>query len=176
MPRAGSKQPDGGHCSVLPISSSSSSSSSSFSSYPPPFLPRIRPLSCRPTRFFLTPRLANRKSSLGLTTVVKAAEDAARAAAGGTENHGEAAASSYGSSSTSGTVKKLQLGFLFGLWYLFNIYFNIYDKQVCLRSIHPDQDTLFASSMKDGFFLARGKMAINERPICLFGNEISTAS
>ncbi|CAL9205060.1 phosphoenolpyruvate/phosphate translocator 1, chloroplastic-like [Musa acuminata AAA Group] len=127
MLRAGSNLPDGGHCSVPTVSSSSSSS---FSTDLPPFLPRIRPLSCRPTRFFLTPRLANQKSSLGLTTVVKAAEDVAAAAAGGTENHGEAAVSSYGSSSTSGMVKKLQLGFLFGLWYLFNIYFNIYDKQV----------------------------------------------
>ncbi|CAL9767154.1 unnamed protein product [Musa acuminata subsp. burmannicoides] len=127
MLRAGSNLPDGGHCSVP---TASSSSSSSFSTDLPPFLPRIRPLSCRPTRFFLTPRLANQKSSLGLTTVVKAAEDVAAAAAGGTENHGEAAVSSYGSSSTSGMVKRLQLGFLFGLWYLFNIYFNIYDKQV----------------------------------------------
>ncbi|KAF0892002.1 hypothetical protein E2562_012482 [Oryza meyeriana var. granulata] len=29
-----------------------------------------------------------------------------------------------------GLVKTLQLGALFGLWYLFNIYFNIYNKQV----------------------------------------------
>jgi solute carrier family 35, member E1 len=29
-----------------------------------------------------------------------------------------------------GLVKTLQLGSLFGLWYLFNIYFNIYNKQV----------------------------------------------
>lgn len=27
-------------------------------------------------------------------------------------------------------LRTLQLGILFGLWYLFNIYFNIYDKQV----------------------------------------------
>ncbi|THU45167.1 hypothetical protein C4D60_Mb02t15020 [Musa balbisiana] len=127
MLRAGSNLPDGGHCSVPPVSSSSSSS---FSRALPPFLPRIHPLSCRTTRFLLTPRLANQKSSIGLTTVVKAAEDVAAAAAGGTENHDEAAVSSYGSSSMSGMVKKLQLGFLFGLWYLFNIYFNIYDKQV----------------------------------------------
>ncbi|CAM6091511.1 unnamed protein product [Calypogeia fissa] len=32
--------------------------------------------------------------------------------------------------STSQLTKTLQLGSLFGLWYLFNIYFNIYNKQV----------------------------------------------
>lgn len=31
-------------------------------------------------------------------------------------------------------VKTLQLGSLFGLWYLFNIYFNIYNKQVAVYS------------------------------------------
>ena len=30
----------------------------------------------------------------------------------------------------SSLVKTLELGLLFGLWYLFNIYFNIYNKQV----------------------------------------------
>lgn len=29
-----------------------------------------------------------------------------------------------------GFLKTLQLGAFFGLWYLFNIYFNIYNKQV----------------------------------------------
>lgn len=33
-------------------------------------------------------------------------------------------------SAGSGLVQTLQLGALFGLWYLFNIYFNIYNKQV----------------------------------------------
>jgi len=32
----------------------------------------------------------------------------------------------------SSLTKTLELGLLFGLWYLFNIYFNIYNKQVCL--------------------------------------------
>lgn len=31
----------------------------------------------------------------------------------------------------------LVLGSLFGLWYIFNIYFNIYNKQVCLFSHFP---------------------------------------
>ncbi|KAL3676928.1 hypothetical protein R1sor_026876 [Riccia sorocarpa] len=34
------------------------------------------------------------------------------------------------SEQSSGFAKTLQLGSLFGLWYLFNIYFNIYNKQV----------------------------------------------
>ncbi|GAU33712.1 hypothetical protein TSUD_148630 [Trifolium subterraneum] len=36
---------------------------------------------------------------------------------------------------SSSLLKTLQLGSLFGLWYLFNIYFNIYNKQV-LKSLH----------------------------------------
>lgn len=34
------------------------------------------------------------------------------------------------SKSSGGLTETLQLGLLFGLWYLFNIYFNIYNKQV----------------------------------------------
>ena len=30
----------------------------------------------------------------------------------------------------SGVIKTLQLGFMFGIWYILNIYFNIYNKQV----------------------------------------------
>jgi len=36
------------------------------------------------------------------------------------------------SAESSSLLKTLQLGSLFGLWYLFNIYFNIYNKQVLL--------------------------------------------
>ncbi|KAF8653483.1 hypothetical protein HU200_062232 [Digitaria exilis] len=44
---------------------------------------------------------------------------------------GAAAAQGAGEEAGSGgLVKTLQLGALFGLWYLFNIYFNIYNKQV----------------------------------------------
>ncbi|KAG6527655.1 phosphoenolpyruvate/phosphate translocator 2, chloroplastic-like [Zingiber officinale] len=35
-----------------------------------------------------------------------------------------------GASKSDGMLQTLQLGSLFGLWYLFNIYFNIYNKQV----------------------------------------------
>lgn len=41
-----------------------------------------------------------------------------------------AAAQGAGEEAGGGLVKTLQLGALFGLWYLFNIYFNIYNKQV----------------------------------------------
>jgi solute carrier family 35 protein E1 len=34
------------------------------------------------------------------------------------------------SAESSGLSKTVELGALFGLWYLFNIYFNIYNKQV----------------------------------------------
>lgn len=39
---------------------------------------------------------------------------------------------SSGESTSAGgnLMKTLELGSLFGLWYLFNIYFNIYNKQV----------------------------------------------
>ncbi|TYG92026.1 hypothetical protein ES288_A12G310400v1 [Gossypium darwinii] len=46
------------------------------------------------------------------------------------------AAESAGEGEKSGSlVKILELGLLFGLWYLFNIYFNIYNKQV-LKVFH----------------------------------------
>ncbi|TKW32498.1 hypothetical protein SEVIR_2G172000v4 [Setaria viridis] len=41
-----------------------------------------------------------------------------------------AAAQEAGEEAGGGLAKTLQLGALFGLWYLFNIYFNIYNKQV----------------------------------------------
>jgi solute carrier family 35, member E1 len=39
-------------------------------------------------------------------------------------------AAAAGEEGSGGLSKTLQLGALFGLWYLFNIYFNIYNKQV----------------------------------------------
>jgi solute carrier family 35 protein E1 len=46
-----------------------------------------------------------------------------------------AAAEGAGEEAGGGLVKTLQLGALFGLWYLFNIYFNIYNKQVSWLSL-----------------------------------------
>lgn len=50
----------------------------------------------------------------------------------GATSSGESVLESSSAESTgaSGLVKTLQLGSLFGLWYLLNIYFNIYNKQV----------------------------------------------
>ena len=48
---------------------------------------------------------------------------AAQPAAPGPESAGEA-------SESSGLARTLQLGAMFGIWYLLNIYFNIYNKQV----------------------------------------------
>jgi solute carrier family 35 protein E1 len=42
-----------------------------------------------------------------------------------------------GEEGSGGLVKTLQLGALFGLWYLFNIYFNIYNKQVLKALPYP---------------------------------------
>ncbi|KAF0912145.1 hypothetical protein E2562_013035 [Oryza meyeriana var. granulata] len=55
----------------------------------------------------------------------RGARDVAVAATTAAKAAGEA-----GGEEGGGLVKTLQLGALFGLWYLFNIYFNIYNKQV----------------------------------------------
>lgn len=39
-----------------------------------------------------------------------------------------------GSAKSGRTVGTLQLGVMFGVWYLLNIYFNIYNKQVTFES------------------------------------------
>ncbi|KAL9249873.1 Phosphoenolpyruvate/phosphate translocator 2, chloroplastic-like protein [Drosera capensis] len=46
-----------------------------------------------------------------------------------------AASEEEGSEKGSSVIEVVQLGALFGLWYLFNIYFNIYNKQV-LKVLH----------------------------------------
>ena len=45
-------------------------------------------------------------------------------------------------SEPSELAKTIQLGSLFGLWYLFNIYFNIYNKQV--RALRPERSRRIA--------------------------------
>ncbi len=77
---------------------------------------------------------------------------ATTAAGGGAESAGEGEAADSGTgvetaatqlqvdvdgSSTSEWGKTLRLGSLFGLWYLFNIYFNIYNKQACPTTMTP---------------------------------------
>jgi solute carrier family 35 protein E1 len=46
---------------------------------------------------------------------------------------GKAAAEEPAEEGGAALGKTLQLGVFFGLWYLFNIYFNIYNKQVSSR-------------------------------------------
>ncbi|KAJ1289138.1 hypothetical protein BS78_02G141900 [Paspalum vaginatum] len=48
-----------------------------------------------------------------------------------------AAGKAAGEEAGGGLVKTLQLGALFGLWYLLNIYFNIYNKQVLKALPYP---------------------------------------
>lgn len=48
---------------------------------------------------------------------------------------GEAESKSVNVAGDNELVKTVQLGSLFGLWYLFNIYFNIYNKQVGDQSL-----------------------------------------
>ena len=47
------------------------------------------------------------------------------------------AAATAKTSSGGGLLGTLLLGSLFGLWYLFNIYFNIYNKQARLLLLKP---------------------------------------
>jgi solute carrier family 35 protein E1 len=50
---------------------------------------------------------------------------------------GAAGAAGKAEEESGGLMKTLQLGLFFGLWYLFNIYFNIYNKQVSEADAMP---------------------------------------
>ncbi|XP_010923226.1 phosphoenolpyruvate/phosphate translocator 1, chloroplastic [Elaeis guineensis] len=96
-------------------------------SYQPSPIPNglSRPLSSSSSRL----GTAGWASGPALTPVRKGAEVlVARASSSVPESAGEGSAAAKPSS--GGLVGTLQLGALFGLWYLFNIYFNIYNKQV----------------------------------------------
>lgn len=60
-----------------------------------------------------------------------------------TQNPLTAAPAPEEESSASGLAQTLFLGSLFGLWYLFNIWFNIYNKQVLKTFPHPLTITAF---------------------------------
>lgn len=79
---------------------------------------KLHALSFNATR----PPLSIKNGRLGLSAVVRAASESG---AGAGDVKVEEAKEGAGS-----LMKTLQLGSLFGLWYLFNIYFNIYNKQV----------------------------------------------
>ncbi|KAL5725105.1 holo-[acyl-carrier-protein] synthase [Ranunculus cassubicifolius] len=89
-----------------PIRSSSNGLSASYN-------PRSSPL-CSSSRFGSVPSLVSDR------------EQKVRAAA----SAGESAEEDEEVDKASAMKKTLQLGSFFGLWYLFNIYFNIYNKQV----------------------------------------------
>ncbi|XP_061953692.1 phosphoenolpyruvate/phosphate translocator 1, chloroplastic-like [Populus nigra] len=59
--------------------------------------------------------------------------------------------SAGGGEEKSSLVKTLELGLLFGLWYLFNIYFNIYNKQVL--KVFPNPVTVTAVQFAVGTVL-----------------------
>ncbi|WVZ93753.1 hypothetical protein U9M48_039710 [Paspalum notatum var. saurae] len=71
--------------------------------------------------------LGARGLGLGLVPISPDRESKARQRQVACDATGDAAAEEE---EGGGLVKTLQLGALFGLWYLFNIYFNIYNKQV----------------------------------------------
>ncbi|XP_078169924.1 phosphoenolpyruvate/phosphate translocator 2, chloroplastic-like [Carex rostrata] len=77
----------------------------------------------------IRPPLSIKNGRLGLSAVVRAASESG---AGAGDVKVEEAKEGAGS-----LMKTLQLGSLFGLWYLFNIYFNIYNKQVLKAFPHP---------------------------------------
>jgi hypothetical protein len=54
-------------------------------------------------------------------------------AGGGAADEGAGLEAAQAGAGISESGKTLRLGSLFGLWYLFNIYFNIYNKQVHIR-------------------------------------------
>lgn len=80
---------------------------------------QIRPhsLSLGATRPVHLPPLSIKNGRLGSSAVVRAASESGAEEVKAKEEEG-------------GFLRTLQLGSLFGLWYLFNIYFNLYNKQV----------------------------------------------
>ncbi|KAL6842487.1 hypothetical protein ACP4OV_027722 [Aristida adscensionis] len=97
--------------------------------------PRARPLLLPPRGLRLSSTAASastgcgavgaRGLGLGLGLLQASPERERRVACGAT-----GAAAAKADEEGGGFMKTLQLGVFFGLWYLFNIYFNIYNKQV----------------------------------------------
>ncbi|KAJ0962758.1 hypothetical protein J5N97_027880 [Dioscorea zingiberensis] len=61
-------------------------------------------------------------------------------------------------------LRNLQLGLLFGLWYLFNIYFNIYDKQVLKVCPFPTTLTTVQLAVGTVFVLLMWTTNLHKRP------------
>nr|ACG33816.1 triose phosphate/phosphate translocator, non-green plastid,chloroplast precursor [Zea mays] len=74
------------------------------------------------------------------------------------------AAASAGEEAGGGLAKTLQLGALFGLWYLFNIYFNIYNKQVLKVLPYPINITTVQFAVGSAIALFMWITGIHKRP------------
>ncbi|KAK4753018.1 hypothetical protein SAY87_021816 [Trapa incisa] len=61
-------------------------------------------------------------------------------------------------------LKTLELGLLFGLWYLFNIYFNIYNKQVLKVFHYPTNVTLAQVAVGSSLVLFMWTFNLYKRP------------
>ncbi|NP_001105952.1 plastid phosphate/phosphoenolpyruvate translocator 1 [Zea mays] len=73
-------------------------------------------------------------------------------------------AASAGEEAGGGLAKTLQLGALFGLWYLFNIYFNIYNKQVLKVLPYPINITTVQFAVGSAIALFMWITGIHKRP------------
>jgi solute carrier family 35, member E1 len=98
-----------------------------------PLLPAARPLCVSTAVSGRCGAVGARGLGLGL---LPASPD--REASSDARQHQVACAAAAGNAAKAkeeggGFLQTLQLGFMFGLWYLFNIYFNIYNKQVRIR-------------------------------------------
>ncbi|XP_078168917.1 phosphoenolpyruvate/phosphate translocator 2, chloroplastic-like isoform X2 [Carex rostrata] len=84
----------------------------------------------------------------------------------GASSSGESVLESSSSESTgaSGLVNTLQLGSLFVLWYLLNIYFNIYNKQVLKVFPFPITVTTFQLAVGSVIVLFMWATNLHERP------------
>nr|AAB40650.1 phosphate/phosphoenolpyruvate translocator precursor [Zea mays] len=92
-------------------------------------------------------------------------EEYRRCRAAGTCRRGKvAAADGAVEEAGGGLVKTLQLGSLFGLWYLFNIYFNIYNKQVLKVLPYPINITTVQFAVGSAIALFMWITGILKRP------------
>ncbi|KAK4779010.1 hypothetical protein SAY86_006538 [Trapa natans] len=69
-----------------------------------------------------------------------------------------------GPGKSSGTTRTLQLGVMFGVWYLLNIYFNIYNKQVLKVYPFPATVTAFQFACGTVIILLMWTFNLHRRP------------
>ncbi|GAB2236227.1 hypothetical protein Droror1_Dr00027966, partial [Drosera rotundifolia] len=66
---------------------------------------------------------------------------------------------------SSGLVRLLQLGAMFGTWYLLNIYFNIYNKQVLKMYPYPATLSAFQFGCGTCFVLLMWALNLHPKPV-----------